>query len=129
MSNPNDILKHLSLSEITDFENIELIPIGSEGVNDNDKMSVLSDELPILPIRNMVLFPGMVIPITVSRQKSVRLVKKAYKGDRTIGVLAQANNSKDEPQPEDLYKIGTVAHIVKMFVLPGKSDFQAKSVR
>jgi ATP-dependent Lon protease len=61
----------------------------------------------------------MVIPITVSRQKSVRLVKKAYKGDRTIGVLAQANHSKEEPLPEDLYKIGTVGHIVKMFVLPG----------
>jgi len=60
-----------------------------------------------------------VIPITVSRQKSVRLVKKAYKGDRTIGVLAQANHSKEEPLPEDLYKIGTVGHIVKMFVLPG----------
>mgnify|MGYP002128870498 FL=1 len=104
---------------MSDFENIELIPIGSEGMGSDDKMGVLSEELPILPIRNIVLFPGMVIPITVSRQKSVRLVKKAYKGDRTIGVLAQANHSKEEPLPEDLYKIGTVGHIVKMFVLPG----------
>ncbi len=119
MNNPNDLFKHLSLSDISDFENIELIPIGAEGLENNDKMSVLSDELPILPIRNIVLFPGMVIPITVSRQKSVRLVKKAYKGDRTIGVLVQANNSKEEPQVDDLYKVGTVAHIVKMFVLPG----------
>lgn len=104
---------------MSDFENIELIPIGSEGMGSDDKMGVLSEDLPILPIRNIVLFPGMVIPITVSRQKSVRLVKKAYKGDRTIGVLAQANHSKEEPLPEDLYKIGTVGHIVKMFVLPG----------
>ncbi len=104
---------------MSDFENIELIPIGSEGMGSDDKMGVLSEYLPILPIRNIVLFPGMVIPITVSRQKSVRLVKKAYKGDRTIGVLAQANHSKEEPLPEDLYKIGTVGHIVKMFVLPG----------
>ena len=104
---------------MSDFENIELIPIGVEGAGSDDKMGVLSEELPILPIRNIVLFPGMVIPITVSRQKSVRLVKKAYKGDRTIGVLAQANHSKEEPFPEDLYKIGTVGHIVKMFVLPG----------
>jgi len=104
---------------MSDFENIELIPIGGEGTGSDDKMGVLSEELPILPIRNIVLFPGMVIPITVSRQKSVRLVKKAYKGDRTIGVLAQANHSKEEPLPEDLYKIGTVGHIVKMFVLPG----------
>jgi ATP-dependent Lon protease len=119
MNNPNDLFKHLQLSEMSDFENIELIPIGSEGMDNDDKMGVLSDQLPILPIRNIVLFPGMVIPITVSRQKSVRLVKKAYKGDRTIGVLVQANNSKDEPTPDDLHKIGTVAHIVKMFVLPG----------
>ena len=119
MNNSNDLFKHLRLSDMSDFENIELIPIGSEGMGQDDKMGVLSEELPILPIRNIVLFPGMVIPITVSRQKSVRLVKKAYKGDRTIGVLVQANNSKEEPQPEDLYKIGTVGHIIKMFVLPG----------
>jgi ATP-dependent Lon protease len=119
MNNSNDLFKHLRLSDMSDFENIELIPIGSEGMGSDDKMGVLSEELPILPIRNIVLFPGMVIPITVSRQKSVRLVKKAYKGDRTIGVLAQANHSKEEPQPEDLYKIGTVGNIVKMFVLHG----------
>jgi ATP-dependent Lon protease len=119
MNNSNDLFKHLRLSDMSDFENIELIPIGSEGMGSDDKMGVLSEYLPILPIRNIVLFPGMVIPITVSRQKSVRLVKKAYKGDRTIGVLAQANHSKEEPLPEDLYKIGTVGHIVKMFVLPG----------
>ena len=119
MNNPNDLFKHLQLSEMSDFENIELIPIGSEGMDNDDKMSVLSDQLPILPIRNIVLFPGMVIPITVSRQKSVRLVKKAYKGDRTLGVLVQASNSKEEPKVDDLYKIGTVGHIIKMFVLPG----------
>jgi ATP-dependent Lon protease len=119
MNNPNDIFKHLKLSDISDFENIELIPIGSEGVSQDDKMSVLPDDLSILAIRNIVLFPGMVIPITVSRQKSVRLVKKAYKGDRTIGVITQSNNTKEEPKPDDLYKVGTVAHIVKMFVLPG----------
>lgn len=119
MNNPNDVFKHLSVSEISDFENIELIPINGEGMGSEDKMGVLSDELPILPIRNIVLFPGMVIPITVSRQKSVRLVKKAYKGDRTLGVLVQASNSKEEPKVDDLYKIGTVGHIIKMFVLPG----------
>ena len=119
MNNPNDVFKHLSVSEISDFENIELIPINGKGMGSDDKMGVLSDELPILPIRNIVLFPGMVIPITVSRQKSVRLVKKAYKGDRTLGVLVQASNSKEEPKVDDLYKIGTVGHIIKMFVLPG----------
>ena len=119
MKNPNDLFKHLSNSDFQDFENFELIPIDTEGAGNNDKMSNLSELIPILPVRNIVLFPGMVIPITVTRQKSVRLVKKAYKGDRIIGVLAQAKNSKDEPLPEDLYNVGTVAVIVKMFVLPG----------
>ncbi|MDI9878877.1 endopeptidase La [Flectobacillus longus] len=108
----------LRLAEISDFDGIELIPLGTEQVDD-EKLGKLSNELPILPIRNIILFPGMVIPITVGRQKSVRLVKKAYKGDRTIGVIAQANPSKEEPVGDDLYKIGTVAHILKMIVLPG----------
>lgn len=108
----------LRLAEISDFDGIELIPLGTEQVDD-EKLGKLSNELPILPIRNIILFPGMVIPITVGRQKSVRLVKKAYKGDRTIGVIAQANPSKEEPVGDDLYKVGTVAHILKMIVLPG----------
>ncbi len=74
--------------------------------------------LPILPIRNTVLFPGVVIPITVGRQKSIRLVKKAYKGDRIIGVVAQKNTKTEDPSSKDLYQVGTVARIIKMLVLP-----------
>ncbi len=118
MSHDRTFLNNLRLAEITDFDNIELIPLGGEDVDD-EKLGKLSDELPILPVRNMVLFPGMVIPITVGRQKSVRLVKKAYKGNRTLGVIAQANPNKEDPTGDDLYKIGTVAHILKMIALPG----------
>lgn len=118
MSYDRTFLNNLRLAEITDFDNIELIPLGGEDVDD-EKLGKLSDELPILPVRNMVLFPGMVIPITVGRQKSVRLVKKAYKGNRTLGVIAQANPNKEDPTGDDLYKIGTVAHILKMIALPG----------
>lgn len=118
MSYDRTFLNNLRLAEITDFDNIELIPLGGEDVDD-EKLGKLSDELPILPVRNMVLFPGMVIPITVGRQKSVRLVKKAYKGNRTLGVITQANPNKEDPTGEDLYKIGTVAHILKMIALPG----------
>ncbi|NQW26940.1 MAG: endopeptidase La [Flammeovirgaceae bacterium] len=82
------------------------------------KDSQLPSELPILPIKNTVLFPGVVIPITVGRQKSVRLVKHAYKGDRIIGVTAQKNVKIEEPSAEDLNTIGTVAKILKMLVLP-----------
>ena len=76
------------------------------------------EELSILPIKNTVLFPGVVIPITVGRQKSIKLVKKAYQGNRIIGVLAQKNSQAEEPSVEDLYRTGTVARIIKMLVLP-----------
>ena len=78
----------------------------------------LPDELPILPIKNTVLFPGIVIPITVGREKSVKLVKQAYRGDRIIGVTAQKNLKIEEPGISDLNSIGTVAKILKMLVLP-----------
>ncbi|WP_276365929.1 endopeptidase La [Chryseolinea sp. H1M3-3] len=78
----------------------------------------LPGELSILPIKNTVLFPGVVIPITVGRQKSIKLVKKAYQGNRIIGVVAQKNPGAEEPTVEDLYKTGTVARIIKMLVLP-----------
>lgn len=78
----------------------------------------IPDQLSILPIKNTVLFPGVVIPITVGRQKSIRLVKKAYQGNRIIGVVSQKNAAAEEPTTEDLYKVGTVARIIKMLVLP-----------
>lgn len=116
--NNEEFVKQLRLAEV-DFENMELIPLPTTEGELDEKFSDLPSDLPILPIRNIVLFPGMVIPVTVSRQKSIRLVKKAYKGkQRTIGVVTQANHQKEEPASEDLYKVGTVAHIVKMIVLP-----------
>lgn len=103
---------------------------------DNDlKVDDLPEELSILPIKNTVLFPGVVIPITVGRQKSIRLVKKAYQGNRIIGVVAQKNPLSEEPGIEDLYKTGTIARIIKMLVLPdgnttiiiqGKNRFSIK---
>jgi ATP-dependent Lon protease len=120
MSQKNKFYQNLRLAEISDFDNLELIPLP----NESDSALEINDpntEFPILPIRNIVLFPGMVIPITVGRQKSVRLVKKAYKGNKIIGVVAQANHTKEEPTSEDLYKIGTLAYILKMIVLPDGS--------
>lgn len=99
------------------------------------KQDDLPDQLSILPIKNTVLFPGVVIPITVGRQKSIRLVKKAYQGNRIIGVISQKNAAAEEPSTDDLYKVGTVARIIKMLVLPdgnttiiiqGKNRFSIK---
>jgi ATP-dependent Lon protease len=91
-------------------------------INPEQEMDIkpedLPEELSILPIKNTVLFPGVVIPITVTRQKSIRLIKKAYQGNRIIGVIAQKNKLAEEPGIEDLYRFGTVARIIKMLVLP-----------
>ncbi|MBO9703790.1 MAG: endopeptidase La [Sporocytophaga sp.] len=96
----------------------EMIPLLSPEEEEELNKEGTPDELPILPVRNTVLFPGVVIPITVGRQKSIRLVKKAYKGNRIIGVVAQENATTEEPQIQDLYKVGTVAKILKMLVMP-----------
>lgn len=95
----------------------EFIPLISTDEEEN-KDEKYPDELPILPIRNTVLFPSMVLPITVGRQKSIRLVKKAYKTDRLIGVAAQRNTTSDEPTLNDIYQVGTLARILKLLVLP-----------
>ncbi|MCX8491533.1 MAG: endopeptidase La, partial [Cyclobacteriaceae bacterium] len=91
-------------------------------INPEQEMDIkpedLSEELSILPIKNTVLFPGVVIPITVTRQKSIRLIKKAYQGNRIIGVITQKNKLAEEPGIEDLYRFGAIARIIKMLVLP-----------
>ncbi|MFT4031543.1 MAG: endopeptidase La [Siphonobacter sp.] len=119
---------------MSDFENMEMIPLSPGDFDEEDDPATYSEQLPILPIRNIVLFPGMVIPVTVGRQKSIRLVKKQYKSkNRVVGVVAMANPQKEEPSAEDLYRVGTLAHILKMIVLPdgnvtiivqGKKRFQ-----
>jgi len=96
----------------------ELIQMIAPDEDDNLDQDNLSDELPILAVRNTVLFPGVLIPITVGRQKSIRVVKQAHKGDKIIGILTQKNPKIDDPKGKDLYTIGTVAKIVKMLVLP-----------
>ena len=115
MISEQELATRLLLSDF-DSDNLEIVPLGSpEGLDEDYD---LPPNLPILPVRNTVLFPGMVIPVTVGRSKSIRLVKKAYKGNRIIGVVAQLNQQKDEPTPDDLYRFGTVAYIIKMITLP-----------
>ncbi|KEO74452.1 endopeptidase La [Anditalea andensis] len=90
--------------------------------DDEDDEQILqenySEQIPILSVRNTVLFPGVVIPITVGRQRSIKLVKKAQKGDKLIGVCAQISPNNDDPGWDDIYQVGTLAKIIKMIVLP-----------
>ncbi len=76
------------------------------------------EELPILPLRNSVLYPGVIIPITVGRDKSIKLVKEYYKKRKSIGVIAQRDANVEEPVLEDLYTVGTSAQIIKTFQMP-----------
>lgn len=96
----------------------ELIPILSLEDEEQINAEKFPDVLPILPLRNTVLFPGVVIPITVGRDKSIALIKEAYKGDKIIGVVSQKDVSIEDPKFEDLNKIGTVALILRMLRMP-----------
>src|SRR6185295_10140481 len=112
------MFKSLAIAPLVQEESEELIQLINPDQESDLKPDDLPEELSILPIKNTVLFPGVVIPITVTRQKSIRLIKKAYQGNRIVGVLAQKNKQAEEPVIEDLYKFGTVARIIKMLVLP-----------
>ena len=99
----------------------EFIPLISEEEEDNLNREDIPDTLPILPIRNNVLFPGVVIPITVGRDKSVALIEDSYRGDKTIGVVSQVKTSIEDPSSTDLNRIGTVAQIIKRLKMPDGS--------
>jgi len=98
----------------TDF--MPIIPI-NENDADMEKL-VIPDSLPLLPLRNTVLFPGVVLPITVGRDKSIKAVNDAYRSDKLIGVLAQRDANIEEPELKDLCRIGTVAKIAKLIKMP-----------
>jgi ATP-dependent Lon protease len=102
-------------------EDTEFIPLLTSEDEEFMNSEKVPDILSILPLRNTVLFPGVVIPITVGRDKSINLIRDAYKGDKTVGVISQKNDTIEDPSPEDLNKIGTVAHIVKMLRMPDGS--------
>src|SRR4026209_2484990 len=109
------------MSNIFDNENLRLNPIIEDdaelipllSTEDEEQMNAekFPQELPILPLRNTVLFPGVVIPITVGRDKSIRLIRDANKGDKLIGVVSQKDMSIEDPAISDLNKIGTMAQM------------------
>ncbi|MGC4103975.1 endopeptidase La [Ferruginibacter sp.] len=100
-----------------EMEFMPIIPLNEEEDSNADEQAIPA-ELPILPLRNTVLFPGVVIPITVGRDKSIKAVNDAYKADKLIGVVAQKDSTVEEPVVSDLEDIGTVAKIVKLIKMP-----------
>lgn len=103
------------------LESNEFLPLFSKKEEDEINKSNLPNELPILAIKNTVLFPGVVMPITIGRDKSIQLVKDVMKGDKIIGVMAQKDPKNEEPEPQDMHEIGTMAEILKKMSMPDGS--------
>lgn len=131
----NDNNFYLSESE----EEVEFMPIFplNEDNPESGEEERFPEELAILPLRNTVLFPGVVIPITVGRDKSIKAVNDAYKADKLIGVIAQKDSNVEEPGPKDLADVGTIARIIKLIRMPdggttiiiqGRKRFKAEKI-
>ncbi len=115
----------------------DLIPLMTSEDEEALNKEALPESIPILPLKNTVLFPGVVIPITASRDKSIELIKDANKGDKVIGVVAQKDKSTENPELKDIYDLGTVAQILRVLKMPdgnttviiqGKKRFQIEEI-
>lgn len=113
----NRINPDIIVSDIVETE-AEYIPLLSQEDEQRMNEEVFPEILPVLPLRNAVLFPGVVMPITVGRDKSIRLVKDAYKNRQVIGVIAQRDAEIEEPELQDMFSVGTVAQIIKTLQMP-----------
>jgi ATP-dependent Lon protease len=128
-------IDNLSLQDIeSDADLIPLMTTEDEEALENE---ALPNAVPILPLRNTVLFPGVVIPITAGRDKSIKLIKDANKADKIIGVVAQRNEDVENPGAQDIHQMGTVAQILRVLKMPdgnttiiiqGKKRFKIKSI-
>lgn len=114
-----DALIHLTEAIGTDAEFIPLITADEEETMNN---ASYPDILSILPLRNNVLFPGVVIPITVGRDKSIKLIQAANKGNKIVGVVSQKDQEDESPEFDDLHKTGTVAQIIRLLKMPDGSS-------
>ncbi|WP_066218478.1 endopeptidase La [Formosa haliotis] len=128
-------LDSLSLQEFD--ENSELIPLMTPEDEEEINKEELPETLPILSLRNTVLFPGVVIPITAGRDKSIKLINDANKGGKVIGVVSQKDETIEDPSSNDIYKTGTVARILRVLKMPdgnttviiqGKKRFKVNEV-
>ena len=99
-------------------DDADFIPLISEEDEESIVKTVIPEVLPILPLRNTVLFPGVIIPITVSREKSMKLVREHYQKSKIIGTVAQKDPSKDDPEVDELYRAGTIAQILRILEMP-----------
>ena len=113
-------LGELMVPDIIDNEG-DIVPIIADGEDGDLEDIDVPDSIPILSLRNTVLFPGVVLPISIGRPRSVQLIKDAYKSDRIVGTVAQKDPDMENPAFEDLHTIGTIGQIVKLLEMPDGS--------
>ncbi|MBX2907907.1 MAG: endopeptidase La [Taibaiella sp.] len=100
-----------------EMEFMPIVPLGEDEMDETERASLPAD-LPIIVLRNTVLFPNVVLPITVARDKSVKAIAEAQKTNKWVGVIAQKDSANDDPSPDDIYKVGTLAKVVKQIKMP-----------
>ena len=100
-----------------DREMLPIMPLDEDQEEDQGDLHIPTN-IPLLPLKNTVLFPGIIIPITIGRDKSIKAVRQSYEGDKLLAVVSQKNMSVEDPSFKDLYQIGTVAKILKLFKMP-----------
>jgi len=100
-----------------EMEFMPIVPLGEDELDEQEK-GKLPTEIPIIALRNTVLFPNVVLPITVAREKSVKAIAEAQKAGKWIGVVAQKDGNNEDPEVEDIYRVGTLAKVVKHIKMP-----------
>ncbi|HWR99940.1 MAG TPA: LON peptidase substrate-binding domain-containing protein, partial [Prolixibacteraceae bacterium] len=118
MSNSRNKNRNTIIFSGMDEDQQDFYPIIADGDDDELFSASVPDVLPILPLRNAVLFPGVVMPISVGRSKSLNLVREAYSGTKMLGTVAQRNGQIEDPVLSDLYTVGTMAEILKILEMP-----------
>ncbi|NDC39950.1 MAG: endopeptidase La [Chitinophagia bacterium] len=100
-----------------EMEFMPIVPLGEDEMDEQERSSVPA-VLPLVVLRNTVLYPNVVLPITVAREKSVKAIAEAQKSDKWIGVITQKDSNNDDPNPGDIYQVGTLARLVKQIKMP-----------
>ncbi len=107
--------------ELSSEESPDQIILPPSSIDEDDDNIIVPDELPILALRNTVLFPEVMLPITVGREASIALVRQVAKENNLVGVISQRERKMDDPEPQDLFEVGTVAQILKLLKMPDGS--------
>lgn len=114
------LVKDILFPDIIDGEG-DIIPIIADGEDSDLDDLEIPDAIPLLSLRNTVLFPGVVLPISIGRPKSIQLIKDAYRSDKIVGTVAQKDPEIENPQFADLHSVGTIGQIVKLLEMPDGS--------